>query len=290
MSMNPRNNPFNINEISQRIHVQKPYFAFQRLWQEEEQMVGCFTAEQPLACEIGAITAGELGRHLAILGSCAAVALHNGPEGYYLATRAHLTRSTDHPTEGEPLYASARVLNMDKRSLKIAAQAWAKAPIAELVCEYAIMAPPLFKRNFKRYANDDLSVPQESPYQSAIRCHSLNASPGSISGLAGPLTPQQCAGHFFGYPCWPVAIIAQTAFQITGKLIQEKYGPDMCFCVRDVELSANRLMSADSVLKFHVEIESEVQKGELTTSRVRVYHHEEEIASLINQLELIPAR
>ncbi|QCT21354.1 hypothetical protein FEM41_17720 [Jejubacter calystegiae] len=288
MSMHSRSHSLDINEISQRINVQKPYFAFQHLWQDDEQVMGRFTAEQPLVYEIGAITAGELGRHLAILGSCSAVALHNGPEGYYLATRAHLTRSADQPTKGETLYASARVLDMDKRSLKIAASAWGKTPVAELVCEYTIITPPLFKRNFKHYANPDDIIPPDSPYQTPISYHDLTFTANSVNAVAGPLTPQQCAGHFYGYPCWPVAIIAQTAFQITGELVREKYGAGMRLCIRDIKLSANKLMSASNVLRFSVEITPGGPEGGLTNSQVRVYHNEEEVASLINQLELIP--
>ncbi|EMJ5851792.1 hypothetical protein R5P12_003515 [Klebsiella aerogenes] len=67
---------FDITEISQRVKVEKLYFAFQQLWSDEDSLVGIFSSEQPLAYEVGPITAGELGRHMAIMGSCTAAGEH----------------------------------------------------------------------------------------------------------------------------------------------------------------------------------------------------------------------
>lgn len=129
MDNNQQKQFVDITEISQRVNVEKPYFAFQQLWLDDDSLTGTFTSEQPLVYENGLITAGELGRHMAILGSCTAVALHNGPEGYYLATKAHFTRKQNNQaTVLDVFHASARVLNIDKRSLKVTAQVWNQFP------------------------------------------------------------------------------------------------------------------------------------------------------------------
>lgn len=279
---------FDITEISQRVKIKKPYFAFQQLWLDERSLVGSFVSEQPLVYETGLITASELGRHMAILGSCTAVALHNGPEGYYLATKAHFIRKQNNQAAAHGVfYASAQVLNIDKRSLKVSALAWNREPVAELICEYIILSPALFQRNFRHYANDSLSVPQCSPYQHPVPIYNLMFQHEKLDAFAGPLSPQQCAGHFSGYPCWPVAIISCIGSQVTGELLRKKYGTGTRFCVQDTQLSAEKLIGADSVLRFSIEIMSTFEKSCLVKSIVSVYHNDELVAHLINQLELI---
>lgn len=48
MSIKQQCDFFDIDDVSQRIRVQKPYFAFRELWREGELLVGSFSAEQPL--------------------------------------------------------------------------------------------------------------------------------------------------------------------------------------------------------------------------------------------------
>lgn len=286
MSKVKRTDLLDINQITQRIKVQNPYFAFQQLWQEGESLVGSFTSEQPLLYEGGSITAGELGRHLAILGSCTAVALHSGPEGYYLATKAHFIRKQEKNALCQKiLYAKAQIVDMDKRTLKISAQAWGNSPIAELLCEYAILSPALFQRTFKHYAIEILSTPPDSPYRYPVSLHSLEFHERGLDAFAGPLSPQQCTGHFANYPCWPVAIISQTAFQVTGELLKNIYGPGILFYVNDTKLSAEKLISADTELKFSVILKQ--TQPPLIQCDILVCRDKEEIVRLINQLELI---
>ncbi|HGM5420628.1 hypothetical protein ACTVPT_26285 [Serratia bockelmannii] len=281
---------FDVTEISQRVKVEKPYFAFQQLWSDEDSLVGTFSSEQPLVYEAGLITAGELGRHMAILGSCTAAALHNGPEGYYLATKAHFIRKQNNQTAAHGrFYASSRVLHLDKRSLKVSAQAWNSEPVAELICEYTILSPALFQRNFRHYANDSLSTPSNSPYKRPVPIYNLMLQHDRLDACAGPLSPLQCAGHFSGYPCWPVAIISQTAFQVTGELLKKIYGTGTRFCVWDTQLSAEKLIGAGSVLKFRIEIMAAPENANQLKSTVSVYKDDELVAYLENQLELVLA-
>jgi hypothetical protein len=287
MNIKQKKHFFDITLISHRVNVEKPYFAFQQLWQDEDSMVGTFSSEQPLIYEVGLITAGELGRHMAILGSCAAVALHNGPEGYYLATKAHFIRKKNNPTtRHEKFYASARVLNLNKRSLKASALVWNSEPVAELICEYTILSPALFQRNFRHYASDSLSAPSHSPYKHPVPIYNMTFQHDRLDACAGPLFPLQCAGHFSGYPCWSVAIISQTALHVTGELLIKKYGTGTRFFVQDAQLSAEKLIGADSVLRFSIEIMALPESSCLVKSIVSVYHDDKLVAYLVNQLVL----
>ena len=275
-----------VNDVSQRINIKKPYFAFERLWQDGNCLVGDFAAEQPMVYETGPVAAGELGRHLAILGSCTAVALHDGPEAYYLATKAQFTRNPANKASSQDIYyASAQVLNIDKRKLNVSARAWGREAVAELLCEYVILSPALFKRNFKHFANVSCPAPKQSPYQESIALHGLNFDDAVLDAYAGPLSPAQCAGHFSLYPCWPVAIISQTAFQVTGELLRKRYGKNVRFFVRNTDLSAEKLVGADTVLRFSTEITDD--NLPLLGSITRVFRNDEEVARLNNVLELV---
>lgn len=122
-----------------------------------------FFPEQELSGELGYLSATELGRHLAILGSCAAVSIKDGISGYYLATKAHYTGKAAFSQPKPPsLRASAKVLSLDKRLLKIVATAYADDLIAELVCEYFILPPALFQRSFKHYIDTTKPMPSAS--------------------------------------------------------------------------------------------------------------------------------
>ncbi|MEH0835529.1 hypothetical protein [Pectobacterium cacticida] len=287
MNMKQQNRYFDISELSQSVKVERPYFAFQKLWQDEKSLVGTFSSEQPLLHESGIITAGELGRHMAILGSCTAVALHNGPKGYYLAIKADfINKQNKHSSGDDIFYASAQVLNMDKRSLKISARVWNKQPVAELICEYTVLTPALFQRHFRHYANDSLPAFSDSPYRHPIPIYNLIFQHDKLDAFAGPLSPLQCAGHFSGYPCWPVAIISQTALHATGELIIKKYGLGTRFCVLDSKLLAKKLIGADSILRFSIEIIPSPDSSCLVKSIVSVYYNDELAAHLINQLSL----
>jgi hypothetical protein len=107
------------SELYSRICVRDPYFAL-----SEVTMVGPgevlarVPVEQAPGAEASPINAAEVGRHLAILGSCAS-ALINPKEGqhYYLARRAKLERLHDGPRPRleEPLWGLARAEFVEKR-------------------------------------------------------------------------------------------------------------------------------------------------------------------------------
>lgn len=117
--------------------------------------------------------------------------------------------------------------------------------------------------------------------------HNLAFAEDRLDAFAGPLSPEQCAGHFYGFPCWPVAIIAQTAFQVTGELIKRQYGEAARFCVQDLKLSADKLMQADSVLKFSIDLAPAADSSGLMKSTVNVYHEDERVVQIVNMLEIV---
>lgn len=277
---------FDIDDIAERIAVQKPYFAFNSLWQEGEHLVGNFVPEQELGGELGYLSAAELGRHLAILGSCAAVSINDGINGYYLATQAHYTGKAAFSQPKPPsLSARAKVLSMDKRSLKIAATAYAHEPIAELVCEYFILPPALFQRSFKHYIDTTKPMPSaSSPYCKRIPLHHVEYLQDGLSAFSGPLEPEQCAGHFHHYPSWPVAIIAHTVFKTNETLFNERYGAGTQYHVLETRLCADKLVSAKTALRFVTQIVDE-DKNRVATE-TKVFREDEQVASFKSTFDL----
>ena len=70
-----------ISEILKKICVSPPYFAFKKIYRYENILIAHITPEQPMNDEIGYISIGEAGRHMAILGTC--VCTFNQNEKHY---------------------------------------------------------------------------------------------------------------------------------------------------------------------------------------------------------------
>ena len=80
-----------IKEIINDIDVTYPYYSLRNLQLKGSDILATIQAEQPMENEAGTISAAEVGRHLAILGSCA-LAKDNKPKNknYFLAYEAQL--------------------------------------------------------------------------------------------------------------------------------------------------------------------------------------------------------
>ncbi len=89
-----------VSTISDRIALQAPYFGFLELDRQSAVAVrGIFAPEHQIGHERGPV-AGELVRHLATLGSCAAVLEGSAAPAYYLGTQR--------PSEAVAQYAVTR--------------------------------------------------------------------------------------------------------------------------------------------------------------------------------------
>lgn len=243
-----------INRVTmcERIAVQPPYFAFSELEVEGPTVRGVFAAEQQVGHEVGAVCTAEVGRHLAILGSCAAV-LASPLEGpyYYLASQATLSmwRGAE-PCEG--YQAIAQVVSHDKRSVAIRATVEDKAPFAHLYCEYKVLSEALFKKTFAAYQTEPVAQPDSSPYRQSVNLAYDRPEGNSLTAHSLPLSISSVAGHFPCFPTWPVAIIADTVAQVRSRLLQHLLGREAYYRVTHVTITAKHLVSAKEALVFHV--------------------------------------
>jgi hypothetical protein len=243
-----------IREICERIAVQAPYFAFAQLQGVPNRMVnGTFMSEQPLGFETGPVASAEIGRHLAILGSCAAVAWQAAPQVYYLATKARYSKLHDVAPRaaGASFQASAEVLAHDRRSLTAQAIVSAEKPFAHLYCEYQALSEPLFLRLFKDYRVPSSPCADSSPYRQSVQLDFDAPAGQSIVARSPPLAPARCAGHFLDYPAWPVAMIVHTVAQTTSRLLHHIVDKEVRYTVVKCDLSAHQLVPACEALSFH---------------------------------------
>ena len=245
----------NIATICDRIAVQAPYFAFDELARHDDGAVrGVFTSEQQIGYERGPVVTAEVGRHLAILGSCAAVAGRDIQRTYYLATHARYSMINEikHRGIGQTFSATAEVLSLNKRALQAQAIISAEVPFAYLTCEYQALPESVFMRLFQDYRREPGSPPLASPYREPIHLKFEEPQGMQLTAHSEGLSPTRCAGHFPQFPAWPVAIMAETAAQVTARLLHHIVGKEVRYSVLRVELSALKLVSASQPLEFQV--------------------------------------
>ncbi|AIY39847.1 hypothetical protein LT85_0687 [Collimonas arenae] len=285
-------NKLDIREICERIAVQAPYFAFTELRGVPNRIVqGTFSSEQPLGFENGPVASAEIGRHLAILGSCAAVAWQAEPpvsQIYYLATKARYSKLYDvAPREpGAVFQATAEVLRQDRRSLITQATISAEKPFAHLHCEYQALTEPVFLRLFKDYRVPSTPSPDHSPYRQSVQLEFDDAVGHSLIARSKALAPARCAGHFLDYPAWPVAIIVHTVAQTTSRLLHHILDKEVSYTVVKCDLSAHQLVPASEPLSFHTSCMSASAYLSHYVFETRVMRQREIVATVRTELQV----
>ena len=272
-----------IDAICQRIAVRPPYFAFRNLDLDDDSTVhGSFVPEQPLEFERGPVSAAELGRHLAILGACAASAFGDNTKIYHLATEAHYSRIRDplHSSTGEALRASAKVVRHGKRDLAVETAVSDGVPFATLNVRYQILTESLFARFFEPFRSPTGNGSTVSPYAELLPLQLDPPTDSSVSAHSTALSPESCAGHFPDYPAWPVALIMHSLGRVAGRLLQHLKGQDTFYTVIHAHVLAETLAFASQPLTFHASLNSAQTQPSDFSFTCRALHNETLVASL----------
>lgn len=246
----------NILDICRRIAVERPYFAFSKLFTGENgEILGEVQREHPLGYECSPLGAAEIGRHLAILGSCAAAAESDDTRRFYLATRAEYQRIkiTQHDLPKHTKFlATARVEQSSARTLsaKMTMQIGNDIPFVSLYVEYRILSEPLFQRLFAHLAVAEKDTGNESPYTNPIPLSWSEPTHTTIVAQNGGLPPHNCAGHFRGYPAWPVAIIVACMLRTVEKLLQHVLQSPVQWLMDNCTVEAFELVAAATPVTF----------------------------------------
>jgi hypothetical protein len=244
-----------------RIEVCPPYFALTDLTRSEDGSVRALVEpRQALGDELGPITGAESGRHLAILGSCAA-AFENPVEGrhFYLAYDAEVRRSRTRiePDYAGPLTASARSHFVDDSTAVAITDLRTEdnRTIYTLVVFYLVVAEGDFRALFADHAQPDAPLEgRPDPYEEVLGLQDVSIWDTRLHGSLGRIDPYRCAGHFPGLPAMPVAFLMSNIASAAGQLLHHVLGRDEArFVIREASIRAENLAFAGERVDVHVE-------------------------------------
>ena len=277
-----------INAVCSSIALQSPYFAFLSLERQSDIGVrGIFVAEHRTGNERGPVVAAELVRHLATLGSCAAVVNGVTAPAYYLGTkgRLRLLRNPLDREQGGNFLAISEVLSHDRKSLVTQSVASSQDFLAHFHCEYQVLLEPVFARTFKHYRTEPVRNPGISPYKEPIELDFENPQQLSLTAHSRPLPGGRFAGHFTEYPAWPASVYAETVSLVAGRLLQHMLEREVDYSVVRMDIDALRLISASESVSFHVNcvsasqllshyvFSSEIRRGDTVAATIAMEVH-----------------
>jgi hypothetical protein len=253
------------------IDVRPPYYALTGVGLREPGFVHArVRPEHPLGHEVGPLAAAEAGRHLAILGACAASSIRQ-PVGrhYYLAHRARLVRRQREVTvhSGATFEATAQSATRTGReatALGMLRATGSKDVLYELDVSYKVLSQPAFQRVFAAHRKDLRVAPRDdlcasdarlaslrrNPYQEALPLEITDRAPQGVRASLSVVSAELCAGHFPFYPALPVAVLMHALSTLCGEALRVRWGDAMYYRVMNAEVQAERLAFAGERLLF----------------------------------------
>jgi hypothetical protein len=247
--------PLTLSEYCKRIALHPPYFAFLDLHHQDTLGIrGTFRAEHQMGYELGPVCAAELIRHLATLGSCAAVQEDGSTPTYYLGTKGRLKvvrdASPDDP-QGE-FHALAEVLFQDRKSLVAHSTVARGQYLAYFHCEYQALPAPVFARTFRHFQTTPSAPSGDSPYREPILLDFEAPQDRALIAHSRPSPSSRFAGHFVEYPAWAASLYGEAVSRVAGQLLHHMRDEQVRFSVARMDIDALRLMPASESVTFHV--------------------------------------
>ena len=201
-------------DVEPLICVSRPYFALEGLRQlKAGEVVAGVPVETDPGLQASVIGVGEVGRHLAILGLCAAATINPRPGRHF-----YLARSADLEWLAPPVSGGSRAPHRltGRARAEFTALRRAEADteltddtgkaLARMNVVYDVMPYPVVTR----LLGDP--VPTEPPSSERPYARTIPLGPvrqdGKVYSSELPITADLCPGHFDGYPVLPVAVLA----------------------------------------------------------------------------------
>jgi 3-hydroxymyristoyl/3-hydroxydecanoyl-(acyl carrier protein) dehydratase len=248
-------------ELYERIEVCPPYFALSDVRRESADVVTArIRPSQSLGEEVGPISAAETGRHLAILGSCAAAFVNPVvSRHFYLAYDAELRRSRTRiePEYDGELFLRARSHFVDSSTAVALADLRTEddRTVYTLVVFYLVVPEADFRALFADNERPDAPLAgRPDPYHDVIGLGDISIWDTRMHASLGEIDPYRCAGHFPGLPAMPVAFLMSNIGHATGQLLSHVLSRDTTgFVVREASIRAENLAFAGEKVDLHVE-------------------------------------
>jgi 3-hydroxymyristoyl/3-hydroxydecanoyl-(acyl carrier protein) dehydratase len=112
------------------------------------------------------------------------------------------------------------------------------------------LSEPLFQRLFAHLAVPEDSAGIESPYTNPVPLSWSEPTSTTIVARNGGLPPRHCAGHFRGYPAWPVAIIVACMLRTVEKLLKHVLQSPVQWLMDSCTVEAFELVAAATPVTF----------------------------------------
>ncbi|MGB8938716.1 MAG: hypothetical protein WCD21_00500 [Streptomyces sp.] len=255
-------------DVEDLVCVSRPYFALEDL---RRIAPGRASATVPIESDPGRQAAvmgvGEVGRHLAILGLCAASTINRRPGRFaYLARGARvewLAAPTLAPQEG-PLIGHAKAAFTTPRKATANARltdAFSGEIVAHVSVCYDVLPHRLLTRLLDAPPSEDTSTSSEAisfretapsarPYSEPIPLERFHIEPatGTVSAKL-PVTAALCPGHFDGHPVLPVAVAATAMTTLVDQAVAELY-PHARWLAGPLTLQADGFARAGETVTF----------------------------------------
>lgn len=241
-------------EIGPRICVTPPYYALGDLTSPAPGLAGATVPVQtPNGRQVTHINIAEAGRHLAILGLCAAASVNPRQQRHYYLAHRGVGRMYPPAASLTALRGTARA-RMSGRNRAFAETELHDADgnlVARLDLEYLVMSVPVFQRLMGPATAPDAAGPA-NPYGAPAPLTDVAADSRSATAkLAVEAT--MCQGHFAGHPALPVSVAGYASFALFDHVLEAAAGPGAQWQAGLYRLQADHLAAAGQTCTVDVE-------------------------------------
>ncbi|AQA20947.1 hypothetical protein BTZ20_0751 [Rhodococcus sp. MTM3W5.2] len=212
-----------VDTLLNRICVRAPYFALQDFVVPSDGTVTCNFPTEVDPGDEGPITMAELARHSAIAGLCAvASSFDDGDRRYYLARTGTMTRLSDTAyVPGAAISAKATGALTSQRTAKAQCTV-TMGGRSEVRMEigYSVFTESAFDKFFGYLRRDTDDHLPSNPYSTPMPMQDVHVETSSATAVSS-VSPEQCIGHFSGYPAMPIAYLLSAKFELGAILASE---------------------------------------------------------------------
>lgn len=239
-----------------RICVQPPYFALSNVRIEGDWVLAEAVPTPPTGGEVAPVACAEAGRHLAILGSCAA-SLRNAEPGrsYYPVRGSELLFVRDAGSDAvlERIFLRARCTEFDAELGRARAETQlvdeAGRVLSVFAVDYHVIPELQFRTLFAAHAMPTDESSGRDPYRTWRPSPSFERLRGENDRETfrvdlGEIAADDCLGHFEGIPAYPVSIMLRDATQLVGEALRAQRGAEVRFRIVGGEAHTERFLFA----------------------------------------------
>ena len=228
-------------ELFERICVRAPFFALREV---RRVGMGAVMAQIPVEQqpdgEASPINLAEAGRHLAVLGSCAASLVNKDGQHYYLARRSTMERLHDGPlprVRGALVGSAQAVLKERRNTCANMVLATAEGqPLYSMSVDYNVLPATAFQHLFHDARQEmrreprnvspwlepaSLEARRQNPYRMAPPLVGVEREGECLRGSLGPVSLELCKGHFVMHPVLPVTMVVSGMVTLAGSLLRQ---------------------------------------------------------------------